>query len=302
MAKKENKEQKPKYKVDSKTKDAIHVMPKHFLQVSKKKINIWPIIIIVGVLIISTIIVFVVMRMPNQNQNTNTNDNTNQNVNQNQNTNTNDNTNQNANTNQNTNINTNTNTRVNLPGELPLGRDDDADELSNFEESLYGSTIGNKDSDSDGYRDGEEVASGYSPKDAGLTLQDAGIVATYNNENYSYAIDYPSTWIWREVDNATTVVFNTKTGSFIEVRVIENPINLDLVQFYINQVSGSAVGQLQSVSVNNFVGVLDFLRLTYFVANPNDLSMVYSIVYKPGNRTALDYLKTFEMMVNSFSK
>ncbi|MDO8425154.1 MAG: thrombospondin type 3 repeat-containing protein [bacterium] len=46
---------------------------------------------------------------------------------------------------------------------LPAGSDADADGLSDVREALYGSDLNSRDSDGDGYTDGEEVRNGYSP-------------------------------------------------------------------------------------------------------------------------------------------
>jgi len=310
-----NKKEAKEYKVDSKTWDSIHVMPSQFYSPPKRN-SAKLIILIAGViLILVSIIILAVflnanLRTTNQeinntNNNINTNVNANTNVNTNVNTNTNTNTNTNVNTNVNTNTNTNINTNINTntspiqPGQLPLGADRDSDQLSTLEEEMFGSQANNKDSDNDGYQDGMEVLAGFSPKDAGLTLLEAKLVNQYSKNEYNYQLVYPSSWIWTEVDANKQVVFNSRTGSFIEVRILENTANLDLSEFYLRQVAGALKNELTNVPFNDFIGIYDQLRLTYYLALKNNLNQVYALVYRPGTKATLDYLTTFAMMVKS---
>lgn len=50
---------------------------------------------------------------------------------------------------------------------VETGLDSDMDELPDYLENIYGSDINNPDTDGDGYKDGEEIESGYDPLTAG---------------------------------------------------------------------------------------------------------------------------------------
>jgi len=311
------------YKVDSRTMENIHVMPDQFYVTPKK--NWGKVIFLIGITIVVLIIVvglaiFLNTKLKkngnddtntnvnvdtntNVNANTNVNVDTNTNVNANTNVNVDTNTNVNANTNVNTNVNanTNTNTAPPRPGSLPLGPDSDKDNLTTLEEGLYGSQINKADTDSDGYLDGDEVKNGYDPGSTSLTLLASNLVSEYSNNDYNYSLIYPTDWIFTPAESGRKIVFNTRAGSLMEVSIVDNPNQLNLSNLYQNRVRDSAAGDLIEISFGNFTGVKDASRLTYLISLAGKTSIAYEILYKPGSRTTLDFITTFEMMVNSFN-
>jgi len=56
---------------------------------------------------------------------------------------------------------------------IPLDSDNDQDNLSFLKENIYGTDFNNKDTDGDGFLDGDEVEDGYNPKGEGLLDDDS---------------------------------------------------------------------------------------------------------------------------------
>jgi hypothetical protein len=253
----------------------------------------------------------------NTNTNANVNENINANVNANENINTNENVNLNENVNANTNVNTNTNvnintntnanTNVNKPPETELdyfsSQDSDRDGLTDVEENLYETEIRRPDTDADGFVDGQEIINGYNPKAAGSSLlANSGLVNTYSNPTFNYQILYLATWVARPTDQSLQeIIFQSATGERVVVLVEENPDNLSLAEWYLNQSPLSSISDLTSKTTRKgYQVLLSPDKLTYYLVDQKDLARIYVINYQIDNKTSINFLTTFEMMVNSF--
>ncbi|MBD3359474.1 MAG: hypothetical protein GF365_02090 [Candidatus Buchananbacteria bacterium] len=243
----------------------------------------------------------------NINENINVNENANINVNENVNANVNVNTNVNENVNANENVNTNANININQPPETDLdyfsSQDSDRDGLTDVEENLYETEIRRPDTDADGFVDGQEIINGFNPKAAGSSLlMNSGLVNTYSNPTFNYQILYLATWVARPTDQSLQeIVFQSATGERVVVLVEANPDNLSLPEWYLQQSSLSNISDLESETTRKGYQVLISPdKLTYYLVDQQDLSTVYIINYQIDNKTSINFLTTFKMMVNSF--
>ncbi len=242
----------------------------------------------------------------NTNQaNTNTNANENINVNVNENVNANENT--DVNVNENVNANTNANTNINQPSETDLNyfssQDSDRDGLTDVEEKLYGTEIRRPDTDADGFVDGQEIINGFNPKAAGSSLlKNSGLVNTYSNPIFNYQILYLATWVARPTDQSLQeIIFQSATGERVVVMVEDNPDNLGLAEWYLQQSQLSNISDLETETTRKgYQALISPDKLTYYLVDQQDLSTVYIINYQIDNKTSINFLTTFEMMVNSF--
>ena len=217
-----------------------------------------------------------------------------------------------ANTNLNQNLNVNANTNENLNINAPIAPlavnysssvDSDNDKLTDIEEDLYGTEKRKPDTDEDGYLDGLELVSLYNPKAAGNSLlETSGLVNKYSNPLFNYEILHPSAWLARPTDQSLReVIFQSATGEYVEVLVEDNLSKLDLVQWYLTQSPAADLNQLvRETTKQGYDALLSPDKLTYYLADKNNLDKVYIITYNIGNKTAVNFLTTFAMMKNSF--
>lgn len=180
-----------------------------------------------------------------------------------------------------------------------MGRDTDSDSLTDSEENLYGSNPNNPDSDNDGFLDGVEVFHLYNPAgEAPVRLLDTGSVKIYSNPQYKYQIYSPSPWTIMPSGNGSVVKFAGSTREAIEINIEENSAHLPLVNWYLSRNSGVKPSELRTfITKSNLDGVKSPDRLTaYISAN----GFIYVISYRLGTDETMNFLSTFEMMLNSF--
>jgi flagellar basal body-associated protein FliL len=312
----------------------IKVMPVKFQKVLKPSgggVLKLAIILIVALVVISGIVFGVLFllnsmetpevpapRSANNNQNINQPEDINQNVNQpNENVNTNDNVNQNTNfnenvnTNINENVNTNVNANINAPTTQPIegvsyfmSQDSDADGLTDVEEDLYETEKRKPDTDGDGFIDGQEIIGGYNPKSAGTSLlSNSGFVNKYPNPTYNYEILHLSTWVARPSDQSLSEVnFQSATGEYVQILVEDNPQELDLISWYLAETNNANISDIdRKTDKQGFEILVSKDKLTYFLLDNDNKENIFIISYEIGSRTSLNFLTSFEMMINSFT-
>ena len=243
----------------------------------------------------------------NANSNANANSNSNSNSNSNKNANVNSEDDSNSNINSNTKINSNSNTNstvnsnVNANKDVKMATDSDNDGLTTEEEKLYGCEVGKPDSDLDGFKDGNEIISGYNPSGEGL-LEDGESADRYNNKNYNYSIVHPTAWIGEAIaEDSENMIFTpndmANAGEFIEVIVETNPYGFKALDWYLDQNKDLVVGQIDEINVNGLDGILSPTGYTAYFA---DSENIYAINYSYGSKTELNFISTFKMMYSSF--
>jgi len=180
--------------------------------------------------------------------------------------------------------------------EVTPGTDSDSDGLSDVEENLvYDTNPRLPDTDSDGFLDGNEVFHSYNPGGtAPGTLLGSGLVTAHEGQALTvlYEIYYPSVWDIEEVDNEMVIDADTGEGFRITYETLDADISIgDWVEENTaleNVLEAETKLGLEMVQSEN--GLFVFLDLS---------SAVLILEYDTGTKTRVDYLQTFQMMLNS---
>lgn len=236
----------------------------------------------------------------NANASQNTNGNTNRAANSNANTNTVANSNVNVNAVVNGVFNSNSQANLNTGNvQVSDSTDSDHDALTDVEETLYGTSATNADTDGDGFTDGAELMNGYSPRGT-EKLSQTNLVKEYLHPTQGYKIYYPSSWVNSEnpqIDEGR--IFSTSTGELVSIDVQSNPSRLSARDWYIKQFPGVDFSKIQTISntQKNLQGVLSLDGLTaYYTAGDK----AYIIAYNINLLSAANFRTTFTMMYRSF--
>ncbi len=99
--------------------------------------------------------------------------------------------------------------------------DRDLDRLSDKEEAIFLTHINNKDTDNDGFSDGEEVANLYSPTDPTQQLANSLAIKTYSDEAQSFSFLYPANWLVQTTVNANVLRVFEDSGQYFSLELIE---------------------------------------------------------------------------------
>lgn len=178
---------------------------------------------------------------------------------------------------------------------ITRGIDTDTDGLTDREESLYGTDFRNPDSDGDSYLDGNEVFHRFDPIGfAPSTLLDTGSVVEYIEDDYR--LTYPRSWTLSSSPDAislqstTSARFNVTRHDFGDADSFE--------AWYRENISTSVPQFIAGESKEGYVTYEreDDEMVIYMLANGS----VFEFRYLLGNSLTIDYLQTFQMVVNSF--
>ncbi len=178
--------------------------------------------------------------------------------------------------------------------------DTDNDGLTDEEEKIYGTDPALPDTDSDGFLDTLEIQNLYNPIGfKPVRLFDSGKVKIYQNSTFNYSIFYPGDWIAQSLDpNNKDVMFTAATGEFVEVLVEDNPLKMTAEAWYLGQSPGVDASQLEHfVTKEKLEGVKSPDGLVAYISFEDK---IFAINYNIGLKTEINFLGTFEMMVNSF--
>lgn len=178
------------------------------------------------------------------------------------------------------------------------GKDTDSDGLTDIEELLYGTDPREPDSDKDTFLDGNEVFHRYHPLgDAPATLLDTGAVRELTEALYPYTLFYPSTWsVALDRDNLG-VTFKSSRQASILVRWEEKSASLTLADWFAAKDTGTDADEMkETLTKLGYYGlVAENDRTAYLDVGDAVVTMVYDL----GEKNQIEYLQTFQMMVNS---
>ncbi len=183
--------------------------------------------------------------------------------------------------------------------DLIPGTDSDSDGLTDVEETLYGTKANLPDSDEDGFLDGNEVFHRYNPNGtAPASLVESGLVRLFDEASFSYTLTYPSLWNVRAIGGPTEqVVFTAESGEIIQVLMNAKSTETSITDWFLAQDLQASVDDLLMVETKEGLsGIMSPDRLTAYL---DDGDRVFIISYNVGNKTTVDYLQTFQMMLNS---
>jgi hypothetical protein len=185
-----------------------------------------------------------------------------------------------------------------VPPKPTPGKDTDSDGITDGEERLYGTDARNPDSDADSFLDGNEVFHRYDPLGPSpQTLLDTGTVAIFTSADTTWSVYYPIKWKASEADG--TVVF--QTGSTAKVTVTEQ-VKVDattpLADWYKTTLGKNASSDIKSLLTKN--GYQELLSNDKLTAYVDAGQKIFVFTYDLKEELSIDFLSTFQMMVNSF--
>ncbi len=180
------------------------------------------------------------------------------------------------------------------------GRDRDSDGLSDTEEQLvYGTNPNLPDTDADGFLDGNEVFHRYNPSGtAPGTLVESGRAKVLSQDGIQLV--YPSLWTVGQRTNEGEpeflqgLSFVSTTGE--QIRVAISTFGLkpeDLLAAWRTTLKEEAI---QSKSKAGYALFVSQDNLQAFIILSD---RAVRVVYEPGTKTTVEYLQTFQMMINS---
>lgn len=187
------------------------------------------------------------------------------------------------------------------------GVDTDSDGLTDVEENLvYGTNPKLPDTDLDGFLDGNEVHHRYNPLGtAPGTLLESGVVSVYEGPTVEdqyparkYSLLYPSIW---EIEPAaddllpTPVTLIATSGEKIQVTLGKTgEPDIDPLAWY--EAEGHTQDVEEVTTKNGYVALVSEDRLTVYIFS-TDLVMILKM--DTGIKATIDYLQTFQMILNS---
>jgi len=206
------------------------------------------------------------------------------------------NTNSSVNTNQSTNQQTNTPVSP-FPNNSQSGRDTDSDGLTDAEEILYKTSSKKPDTDSDGFLDGNEVFHGYDPNaPQPARLSETSFIKTYKKAGI-YETLYPEAWTVREGADES-VLFVVPSGETISVGFESKDSGTTLADWFSGANPSSEVKIAEGKTKKGYAMLVAEDQMTVYVEAGN---RVIIMSYQNTVKATVDYLATFEMMINSLS-
>lgn len=186
------------------------------------------------------------------------------------------------------------------PSPFPIattpGVDTDSDGVTDTEETLVYKTDSRlPDTDGDGFLDGNEVFHRYNPNGtAPATLLGAGLVQLLSADLFK--ISYPTAWSVLPSENGG-YVFLSSTGEKILITLSTKSLTISLTDWYTQEKKDGTPNAFKTK--NGFPSFMEKNQLTVYL----DIgSSVLTFVYDPGTKATIDYLQTFQMMLNSVEK
>jgi len=205
----------------------------------------------------------------------------------------------NTNTNQPTNSVTNsqTNSASPFPNNSQPGRDTDSDGLTDAEELLYRTSSKKPDTDSDGFLDGNEVFHGYDPNaPQPATLSETSTVTLYNIEGI-YSINYPTVWLTKVVgEKIGNAIFVIPSGETITLGLEEKSFDVSLADWFSGTSPRANIKLTEGKTKAGYSFLATEDQMTVYIEAG---SRVIVLSYQNTVKSSVDYLATFEMMINS---
>jgi flagellar basal body-associated protein FliL len=195
----------------------------------------------------------------------------------------------------------NTGTNPQLPFSLTppaSGLDSDVDGLTDIEENIWSTDPANADSDSDTYKDKDELLTFYDPAVAKKRLLEGKTAAVYKNATHYYSVVYPSAFAVRALppDNQQ-IIFSDPNGAFFTVAVEENSASLSTYAWYQIKNPTISTTNFRSFLVDNFPALQTPDGLITYVAVGNK---VFVISYNLGTINEANYITTYRLFLKSF--
>lgn len=189
-----------------------------------------------------------------------------------------------------------------FPSSAQPGKDTDSDGLTDLEETVvYGTNPRLPDSDNDGFLDGNEVFHRYNPQGlAPGTLLESGLVKLYDDAaagtTLGYSILYPSIWhAAPEIAGSSSVTFTATTGEVVSLSLEpKSSPSQTVAEWYV--ANNPTTQYVVTTTKNGYASVTTEDKLKAYIDAGNQILV---LSYDTGIKGTIDYLQTFQMMVNS---
>ena len=188
--------------------------------------------------------------------------------------------------------------------EFVLTKDSDYDGLTDVEEVVWGTNPDNLDTDNDSYLDGKELVSLYSPLGVDKTLKDEDAADTFIDETYGYSFIYPNEFNLIRVDEqeGNLIIQSEATEEFFNILILDNETEFDdVMEWYLFDKPNITESDIEANKQKTELGGEDAIR-TEDGLNIYSLvdGKIFLISYSPSMSNELNFVATFNMMLNSF--
>lgn len=183
--------------------------------------------------------------------------------------------------------------------EIVRAKDSDEDALTDREELLYGTSPLSSDSDNDGYRDGLEVVSLYSPaRGNSIRLTEDSQFSYYNNDaGYSFLKPAQFSLSGLDPTKLGDIIMTSAENEAIVMSVQENPGDMTLFDWLASISPEIPISDFEAFETREGFAVLAAPeQTTYYVAFP-DFHLVLVVSYT--SPAEYGYASTVRMMVES---
>lgn len=183
--------------------------------------------------------------------------------------------------------------------------DSDADGLTDIEETILGTLPTNPDTDGDGYKDGAEVNSNYSPTKAGSAkLEESPFVVKADGSFTDVYFQFlmPKDWQSSTIAANDQVLVSASTGEIIKISVADNRDQMTILGWYLRDHPEVSVSQLKQLTT--FDGALTGIYapdgLTAWLTDAAR-GQLYTVEYLTGRQTEFRYPGLFNMIIKSLT-
>jgi len=184
----------------------------------------------------------------------------------------------------------------------PWSVDTDSDNLTDLEENLVGTSPVNPDTDGDGFKDGDEIDSGYSPLIAGggvkAKLENAPfvklIMTDFVDDNFSTLI--PKNWQVSTFKSTKQVIITADTGEVIKVSIKDNMERKSAIDWYMKNNPGVPAISLRQIDYGDISGIMSPDGLTAYMSDSLKTKL-YVFEYIMDNRSQMRYPDVFRMII-----
>ena len=187
-----------------------------------------------------------------------------------------------------------------FPNEIVPGKDSDSDGLTDVEETMIYKTNPNlPDTDLDGFLDGNEVFHLYNPsaKSPG-TLLEAGFVSKTTIPP-NIELMYPSIWQIQAGENLSVSIITTTDETFAVSVISQTQEALaQTIQNWVEEQGGQENVVKTSTKTGKEFYMTQDKRSAIVVVGTEVLSFKYNV----SSKTTIDYVQTFQMIINSLKE
>lgn len=193
--------------------------------------------------------------------------------------------------------------KIDIDIKLPDTADQDEDGLTDIEETMFDTSLNNKDTDGDSYDDRTEILNLYSPKQGPgeFLLAETDLVKKYETD-LGYSLLVPNNFEINEIDTAppiNNVIFSSPEGEFFQMSVQANLENMAVKEWVLLQFADLKFSDVETIEINGLDAIVNpSSTAVYFAVEDKVVILTYGI----DDLEEIAYETTFEMFVNSFKK